>query len=159
MGSVDYPFDPLSLALGADATFVARPLDTDKPGLTNVLRRAAQHQGTSFVEIFQNCNIYNDGAFDFVREEEENRLYLEHGQPVGDTGLIHDERAEDPAQAFALTRITWETHGKVPLGVFRDVERPVYDELMADQLAAAVEKRGVGDLRELLNAGDTWEIR
>ena len=79
MGSVDYPFNPLSVALGADATFVARALDTDKPGLTNVLRRAAAHEGTAFVEIFQNCNIYNDGAFDFVRDEKENRVYLEHG--------------------------------------------------------------------------------
>jgi 2-oxoglutarate ferredoxin oxidoreductase subunit beta len=158
MGSLDYPFNPLSLVIGAEATFVARAIDTDRKHLTTVLRRAAEHKGTAFVEILQNCNIYNDGAFDFVREEEENRLYLEDGQPVGETGLIHDERAEDPAQAFALTRITWETHGKVPLGVFRDVQRPVYDELMAEQLAAAVEKRGVGDLGELLNAGDTWEI-
>jgi 2-oxoglutarate/2-oxoacid ferredoxin oxidoreductase subunit beta len=158
MGSLDYPFNPLSLVIGAEATFVARAIDTDRKHLTSVLRRAAEHKGTAFVEILQNCNIYNDGAFDFVREEQENRLYLEHGQPVGETGLVHDERAEDPAQAFALSRITWETHGKVPLGVFRDVARPVYDELMAEQLASAVEKRGAGDLGALLNAGDTWEI-
>jgi len=158
LGSLDHPFNPLSLAIGAEATFVARAIDTDRKHLTSVLRRAAEHKGTAFVEIYQNCNIYNDGAFDFVREEEVNRLYLEHGAPVGDTGLLHDERAEDPAHAFAVSRITWETHGKVPLGVFRDVKRPVYDELMAEQLEAAVEKRGAGDLRALLNAGDTWEI-
>ena len=105
MGSVDYPFNPLSVALGADATFVARALDTDKPGLTNVLRRAAAHEGTAFVEIFQNCNIYNDGAFDFVRDEKENRVYLEHGQPAGDTGITHDET--DFATAFALSRVTY----------------------------------------------------
>ena len=128
MGSVDYPFNPLSLALGAEATFVARALDIDKPGLTEVLRRAAAHKGTAFVEIFQNCNIYNDGAFDFVREEKENRLYLEHGQPAGDTGITHDET--DFATAFALSRVTYETHGVVPLGVFRDVERDSYDELV-----------------------------
>ncbi len=80
MGSVDYPFNPLSLALGAEATFVARAMDIDKPGLTNVLRRAAAHKGAAFVEIYQNCNIYNDGAFDFVREKKENRLYIEHGR-------------------------------------------------------------------------------
>src|SRR5216684_1486319 len=90
-GSIDYPFNPLSLALGAEATFVARAIDTDKAGLTAVLRRAAAHQGAAFVEILQNCNIYNDGAFDFVRDDKENRLYLEHGQPAGDTGITHDE--------------------------------------------------------------------
>ena len=88
MGSVDYPFNPLSLALGAEATFVARAMDIDKPGLTSVLRRAAAHKGAAFVEIYQNCNIYNDGAFDFVREEKENRLYIEHGKPAGDTGIV-----------------------------------------------------------------------
>ena len=158
MGSLDAPFNPLSLAIGAEATFVARAIDTDRKHLTSVLRRAAEHKGTAFVEIFQNCNIYNDGAFDFAREDQEGRLYLEQGEPVGDTGLVHDEHAEDSAAAFALSRITHETHGKTPLGVFRDVERPVYDELMAEQLKAAVEKRGAGDLGALLNAGDTWEI-
>jgi 2-oxoglutarate ferredoxin oxidoreductase subunit beta len=157
-GSLDYPFNPLSLAIGAEATFVARAIDTDRKHLTSVLRRAAEHTGTAFVEIYQNCNIYNDGAFDFVREEDENRIYLEQDEPVAETGLVHDEHAEDPAQAFALSRITWGTHGKVPLGVFRDVQRPSYDQLMADQLEAAVEKRGAGDLGALLNAGDTWEI-
>src|SRR5437899_9530585 len=121
MGSLDYPFNPLSVAIGAEASFVARAIDTDRKHLTTILRRAAEHKGTAFVEIYQNCNIFNDGAFDFVREEEENRLYLVDGEPVGDTGLVHDEDSEDPAQAFALSRITWETHGKVPLGVFRDV--------------------------------------
>jgi 2-oxoglutarate ferredoxin oxidoreductase subunit beta len=153
MGSVDYPFNPLSVALGADATFVARALDTDKPGLTNVLRRAAAHTGTAFVEIFQNCNIYNDGAFDFVRDEKENRLYLEHGQPAGDTGIVHDET--DFATAFALSRVTYETHGTVPLGVFRDVQRESYDELVQAQLDNA---KGNGDLQALFGSGDTWSI-
>ncbi len=153
MGSVDYPFNPLSLALGADATFVARALDTDKPGLTNVLRRAAQHQGTSFVEIFQNCNIYNDGAFDFVRDDKEARRYLEHGAAFADTGIVHDET--DLATAFALSRVTFETHGVVPLGVFRDVERESYDSLVSAQLANA---KGDGDLATLVGSGDTWQI-
>ena len=158
MGSLDAPFNPLSVAIGAEATFVARAIDTDRKHLTSILRRAAAHKGTAFVEIYQNCNIYNDGAFDFVREEEENRIYLEQGEVVEPLGVAHDEHAEDPAQAFALSRITYSSHGKTPLGVFRDVERPVYDELMQEQLEAAVAKRGEGDLAALLNAGDTWEI-
>jgi 2-oxoglutarate ferredoxin oxidoreductase subunit beta len=153
MGSVDYPFSPLSLALGADATFVARAVDTDKPGLTEVLRRAAKHRGASFVEIYQNCNIYNNGAFDNVREEKENRVYLEHGQPVGETGIVHDET--DLATAFALSRVTYEEHGVVPLGVFRDVQRDTYDGLVQAQLDDA---KGVGELQALVASGDTWSI-
>jgi 2-oxoglutarate ferredoxin oxidoreductase subunit beta len=142
-GSIDYPFNPLSIALGAEATFVARAIDTDK----------AAHRGASFVEILQNCNIYNDGAFDVVREQKENRLYLEHGAPAGDTGITHDET--DFATAFALSRITHESHGVVPLGVFRDVQRESYDELVQGQLAAAA---GGGDLQSLVGSGDTWSI-
>jgi 2-oxoglutarate ferredoxin oxidoreductase subunit beta len=155
LGSVDYPFNPLSVALGAEATFVARAIDTDKAGLTNVLRRAAAHRGAAFVEIYQNCNIYNDGAFDFARDEKENRLYLEHGAPAGDTCIVHDE--QDFATAFALSRIGYETHGVVPLGVFRDVERASYDELVQAQLDRSAEA-GAGDLQALVGSGDTWSI-
>jgi 2-oxoglutarate ferredoxin oxidoreductase subunit beta len=157
-GSIDYPFNPLSVAIGSDATFVARAVDIDRPHLTDVLRRAAAHRGTAFVEILQNCPIYNDDAFEFVRENKENRLYLVDGEEVELTGFVHDEDADDPAQAFALSRITYGMHGTVPLGVFRDVERPSYDELMARQLDDASEKRGRGDLATLLGSGDTWEI-
>jgi 2-oxoglutarate ferredoxin oxidoreductase subunit beta len=157
-GSIDYPFNPLSVAIGADATFVARAVDIDKPHLTEVLRRAAAHRGTAFVEILQNCPIYNDDAFEFVREKKENRLYLVDGEEVEPTGFVHDEDAEEPAQAFALSRITFQTHGTVPLGVFRDVERASYDELMAQQLADAEAKRGEGDLAALIGSGDTWRI-
>ena len=155
LGSVDYPFNPLSLALGAEATFVARAIDTDKQGLTDVLRRAAAHRGAAFVEIFQNCNIYNDGAFDFVRDQKENRLYLKHGEPAGDTGIVHDET--DFATAFALSRVTDSTHGVVPVGVFRDVERDSYDELVQGQLDRATAS-GAGDLQALVASGDTWTI-
>src|SRR5215831_6991577 len=82
MGSLDYPFNPVSLAIGAEATFVARSIDTDRKHLTEVLRRAAAHTGTAFVEIYQNCNIFNDGAFDAVKEQPENQIRLEHGQPI-----------------------------------------------------------------------------
>src|SRR5213079_261975 len=114
---------------------VARAIDTDKPGLTDVLRRAAAHGGAAFVEILQNCNIYNDGAFDFVRDEKENRVYLKHGEQAGNTGITHDET--DFATAFALSRVTHATHGVVPLGVFREVHRDSYDELVAAQLTNA----------------------
>jgi 2-oxoglutarate ferredoxin oxidoreductase subunit beta len=156
-GSLDHPFDPLRLALGAEATFVARALDTDKKGLTETLRRAAAHKGTAFVEIYQNCNIFNDGAFDWVRQEKENRIYLQQGEAVGDTGLVHDEHDPDPARAMALTYVSMATHGKVPFGVFRDVQRPVYDELMAQQIETETAKKP-GDLTALLHAGETWAV-
>ena len=178
MGSLDHPFNPLSLAIGAEATFVARAIDTDKKELTEVLRAAAHHKGSAFVEIYQNCNIYNDNAFDFVREQKENRLYLRHGEPIvwGDKGvrlladgspevvaatepglLVHDALAHEPAHAFALSRMTQEAVGATPMGVFRAVERPVYDELMAEQISVAKAK-GEGELAALLGSGDTWSI-
>jgi 2-oxoglutarate ferredoxin oxidoreductase subunit beta len=158
MGSIDQPFNPLGVAIGAEATFVARAIDTDRKHLTEVLRRTAEHRGAAIVEILQNCNIYNDGAFDSVREEEENRLYLEDGKSVDQLGFVHDERAENPSQAFALARMSVEIDGKLPLGVFRAVEQPVYDELMAGQIEQAIEERGEGDLEALLHSGDTWTI-
>src|SRR6266540_239195 len=182
MGSLDWPFNPLSIAIGAEATFVARAIDTDRAHLTEVLRAAAAHRGSAFVEIFQNCNIYNDGAFDFVREDKTNRIYLEHGKPIrfgeeGEKGvrqradgsveivdvsdeselLLHDAHHPEPSAAFALSRLTQGTAGVTPIGVLRDVERPVYDELMAEQLDVAKQKRE-GDLAALLGAGDTWTI-
>jgi 2-oxoglutarate ferredoxin oxidoreductase subunit beta len=179
LGSVDHPFNPLSVAIGAEASFVARAIDTDKKELTEVLRAAASHKGTAFVEVLQNCNIYNDGAFDFVREDKENRIYLRQGEEVrwGDKGvrlspdgsaevvaaadgplLVHDATRKEPSVAFALSRLTWETIGAVPMGVFRSVVRPTYDGSVAEQIAAAKESRGEGDLEALLHAGDTWTI-
>jgi len=153
MGSIDYPFNPLALALGANATFVARALDTDKHGLTEVLRRASQHRGAAFVEIFQNCNIYNDGEFDYIREHKDARTYLEPGKEFAGTGIVHDET--EFATAFALSQVTWETHGALPLGVFRDVERDSYDELLQRQVETA---SGIDDLQTLVGSGDTWRI-
>jgi 2-oxoglutarate ferredoxin oxidoreductase subunit beta len=179
MGSLDHPFNPLSLAIGAEATFVARAIDTDKKELTAVLRAAAEHRGSAFVEIYQNCNIYNDNAFDFVRDQKENRLYLRHGEPIvwGEKGvrlrpdgspevvpaeseglLVHDAHVSEPAHAFALSRMTQEVIGATPMGVFRQVDRPVYDDLMAGQIETAKSERGEGDLSALLHAGDTWTI-
>jgi 2-oxoglutarate ferredoxin oxidoreductase subunit beta len=184
MGSLDWPFNPVALALGAEATFVARSIDTDRAHLTETLRRAASHPGAAFVEIYQNCNVYNDGAFDAVREQKENRILLEHGKPIrfgaesergvrlrpdgaaeivdaaaSDDGLlVHDEHAESSSLASALARLSHTPHGPTPIGVFRDVERPVYDRLMEEQLEKARADQGEGDLAELLHAGDTWTI-
>jgi 2-oxoglutarate ferredoxin oxidoreductase subunit beta len=185
MGSLDHPFNPLSIAIGAEASFVARAIDTDKKGLTEVLEAAARHRGSAFVEILQNCNIYNDGAFDYVREDKGNRIYLQSGSPirfgtdgekgvvqhadgsaavvdVSDVGesslLVHDAGHREPSLAFALSRVTFETDGAVPLGVFRAVDRPVYDDLMSEQLEAARERSGEGDLAALLHSGDTWVV-
>ncbi|MEX2613051.1 MAG: hypothetical protein WD380_05700, partial [Gaiellaceae bacterium] len=153
--------------------------------LTEVLGAAARHRGSAFVEILQNCNIYNDNAFDYVREDKGNRIYLESGAPIrfgaeGEKGvvqdavgsarvvdvaeagedslLVHDASQREPSLAFALSRITFETDGAVPLGVFRSVERPVYDDLMSEQLETARERSGEGDLEALLHSGDTWTV-
>jgi 2-oxoglutarate ferredoxin oxidoreductase subunit beta len=184
MGSLDWPFNPISLAIGAEATFVARAIDTDKKGMTEVLRAAAEHRGSAFVEIFQNCPIFNDDAFDYVRDDKEgvNRIVLRDGEPIvwgvekqkalrqrsdgsieacasDDAGvLVHDAKHESAALAFALSRVTQATHSGTPVGVFRNVERPVYDDLMAEQLQAAEEKRGRGDLAALLHSGETWVV-
>ncbi|MGE5691218.1 MAG: 2-oxoacid:ferredoxin oxidoreductase subunit beta [Pseudomonadota bacterium] len=185
MGSIDQPFNPLSLALGTDATFVARTIDTDKKTMAEVLRKAAAHTGSAFIEIYQNCNIYNDGAFDVVRDDETNRIPLRHGEPIrfgadGEKGVVqlvdgsahvvevsevgeqallrHDEHHDEPSLAFALSRLTLATVGAAPFGVFRDVERPVYDALMADQIERAQAERGEGDLQALVASGDTWTI-
>ena len=162
LGSVDQPFNPLSIAIGAEATFVARAIDTDKQGTAEVLRAAAAHRGAAFVEILQNCNIYNDGAFDVVREEKENRLYLRAGEEIrwGEKGvrmrpdgtleivdasvgglLRHDPGRDDPGLAFALARLTWETAGGVPLGVFRAVSGPSTRTSSTSRSGRAIERR------------------
>ncbi|MCP9945023.1 2-oxoacid:ferredoxin oxidoreductase subunit beta [Streptomyces somaliensis] len=190
MGSLDAPFNPVSLALGAEATFVARTVDSDRRHLTEVLRQAADHPGTALVEIYQNCNIFNDGAFDALKDRERAQdavIRLEHGWPIrfgpdGSKGvvrdpatgdlevvavtpenearvLVHDAHAASPTTAFALSRLANpNTLHHTPIGVLRSVRRPVYDALMADQLDAAVERRGKGDLSALLAGNDTWTV-
>jgi 2-oxoglutarate/2-oxoacid ferredoxin oxidoreductase subunit beta len=188
MGSLDHPFNPVSVALGAEATFVARSIDSDRKHLTEVLSKAAAHRGTAFVEVYQNCNIFNDGAFDVLKEPDtraDNQIRLEHGKPIrfgadGEKGLrlteearveivdvaavgedallVHDEHRKEPSLAFMLSRLAHSTHKPTPIGVFRDVDRPVYDELMAEQLEAATAKQGRGDLAKLLHGGDTWQL-
>jgi 2-oxoglutarate/2-oxoacid ferredoxin oxidoreductase subunit beta len=175
MGSVDHPFNPVSLALGAEATFVARTLDSDRAHLTGVLRAAIAHRGTSLIEIYQNCPIYNDGAFDVLKDRDEAQarlVRLEHGQPVqvGDDSWIHDTHAEDPSAAFRLSRLDDGTMSHVPIGIFRQVERPTYDDLVRGQIRTAQgsvpdavrtdDPDGPDDpaLRALLVGSDTWTV-
>ncbi|MCX5204896.1 2-oxoacid:ferredoxin oxidoreductase subunit beta [Streptomyces sp. NBC_00237] len=190
MGSLDAPFNPVSLAIGAEASFVARTVDSDRKHLTEVLRQAADHPGTALVEIYQNCNIFNDGAFEVLKDKqqaEEAVIRLVHGQPIrfgadgakgvvrdtqtGDLKviavteenqsqiLVHDAHTTSPTTAFALSRLADpDTLHHTPIGVFRSVERPVYDTLMADQLDTAIERDGKGDLAALLAGKDTWTV-
>ncbi|WP_432193400.1 2-oxoacid:ferredoxin oxidoreductase subunit beta [Streptomyces sp. bgisy027] len=190
MGSLDAPFNPVSLAIGAEASFVARTVDSDRKHLTQVLREAAAHKGTALIEIYQNCNIFNDGAFEVLKDRqqaEEAVIRLEHGQPIrfgtdssrgvvrdAQTGdlrvvnvtpenesqiVIHDAHAASPTTAFALSRLADpDTLHHTPIGVFRSVDRPVYDTQMADQLDTAIEQNGKGDLGQLLAGGDTWTV-
>jgi 2-oxoglutarate ferredoxin oxidoreductase subunit beta len=180
MGSLDEPFRPISLVLGAEATFVARSIDNDRKHLTSVLEAAAAHEGSAFIEIYQNCNIFNDGAFDDLTDADQrdsNVLRMQAGEPlvfgpadarqglhrstsgglqVGpvEGALVHDPTLLDPSTAFSLSRMTQPT----PIGVFRSVSRPTYDELMSDQLDAAVARSGTGDLQTLLTGKDTWTV-
>ena len=182
-GTVDQPLDPIRVALAAEATFVARSMDADTAHLQAMLKRAAEHKGISFLEVYQNCNIFNDGAFKGFtdREVRDDRvLYLEHGKPMrygkekqhglrlngfdletaenaGDAVdiLVHDEQA-NPMLANILARATYPEY-PVPVGVFRDVQRPTLEDLMQNQIEMAKEK-GPGDLEKLLHAGETWVV-
>jgi 2-oxoglutarate/2-oxoacid ferredoxin oxidoreductase subunit beta len=188
MGSIDAPFNPVSLALGADATFVGRAMDSDRKGLTDVLRQAAEHQGTSLVEIYQNCNIFNDGAFELLKDPTTGTQWsipLEHGKPLvfGPDGascvvrddfgglriaetnqvdaseiVVHDSHRESPAYAFALSRLSSQDLRYTPMGVFRSVQKPTYDAMMAEQLDIA-RVQEPADLDALLAGGDTWEVK
>lgn len=190
MGSLDSPFNPVSLAIGAEASFVARTVDSDRKHLTEVLRAAADHQGTALVEIYQNCNIFNDGAFEVLKDKDqalEAVIRLEEGRPIrfgadgakgvvrnpatGDLEvvdvtpanesqiLVHDAKTASATTAFALSRLADpDTLHHTPIGVFRSVERPVYDTLMADQLDTAIDRSGKGDLGALLSGNDTWTV-
>jgi 2-oxoglutarate ferredoxin oxidoreductase subunit beta len=187
-GSLDHPFNPISLALGAEATFVARTHDMDRKHMQATFKRAHEHRGAAFVEIYQNCNVFNDGAFEQILAKEarpSNLIDLRHGEPirfgadnergvvldgqgrarivdvaeVGDDAiLVHDEQREEPGLAFMLSRLARGPHEPTPIGVFRAVDRPVYGDEVDRQLAAARERQGAGDLSTLLRSGGTWEV-
>jgi 2-oxoglutarate/2-oxoacid ferredoxin oxidoreductase subunit beta len=186
-GSIDYPFNPVSLAIGAEASFVARTIDMDRPHTQAMLELAYAHQGSAFIEIYQNCNVFNDKAFIQLTGKEErqlNRIDLEHGKPIlfGPSGehavvfrdgqaqvvdtasvapseiLVHDVTRPDPTMAFALSRLSHGPFGPTPVGVFRSVERPTYESAMEHQLAEAVAKRGEGDVAKLIRSLGTWDV-
>ena len=197
MGSLDHPFNPVSLALGAEASFVARTIDSDRKHLTAVLAAAAAHRGTSLVEIYQNCPIFNDGAFDAIKnpDTKDNALIpLVHGQqirfgPHDEAGLgtkvlirdeitggvraalatdvedekilVHDAHSPDPTMAFAISRLTDSGYlNQSPIGIFRAVDRPTYDDRAREQLAAS-QGSGVDDLEDLqalIDGGDVWTV-
>ena len=197
MGSVDHPFNPISLALGAEGTFVARTIDSDRRHLTAVLSAAAAHRGTSLVEIYQNCPIFNDGAFDAVKSPETRDdaiIPLLHGEAIrfgtdGTRGLIrdtttggvkvvevgegsdqvspdevlvHDAHHPDPTTAFAISRLTdaGRLH-QAPIGIFRQVDRPTYDDLARDQIVQATAGTSGSPterLGALIGGGDTWTV-
>jgi len=187
-GSLDTPFNPVSVALGAEATFVARTHDLDRKHMVEVFRRAHEHRGASFVEVYQNCNVFNDGAFSAVTGKEvrpDMLIELHHGEPVrfgangehgvilnrfgecevvevADVGedriLVHDEHRTDPTLAFALSRLADRPTVPTPMGVFRDVARPTYEGEVQRQLVTASERQGPGDLAALVGAGATWDV-
>jgi 2-oxoglutarate ferredoxin oxidoreductase subunit beta len=183
-GVADHPFNPVALALGAEATFVARTIDRDRRHLTEVLRAAAEHEGAALVEIYQNCPVFNDGAFAALTDKEAkdtNQIRLETGRPIrfgaenergvaraADGGLelvdvaeagedsliVHDPHRPDPSLAFALARLAEDPSGPTPIGIFRAVERPVYGRTGQPRPQAA----STDELSNLLLSGDTWTV-
>ncbi len=188
-GSVDYPFNPVSLALGSDATFVARTIDRDPKHMQIMLKRAADHKGTAFIEIFQNCVIYNDGAFDKLSDKKtkaDNLLVLEHGKPMifganMDKGImmenglpvaveigegkhriediiVHNENDESVLMATMLAHMTDDPNMPTPIGIFRQILKPTYDEGVENQIKSVKQLKGEGDLEKVLFNGNTWEV-
>jgi 2-oxoglutarate ferredoxin oxidoreductase subunit beta len=183
LGSIDYPIDPVSMALGAGATFVARSVDVDAAGFQQVLASAATHKGTAFIEIYQNCNIFNDGAFVQIQDKKsrpQHALLLEHGKPmrfgdkrekgivldsqgqpqvvdvaaVGeDKLLVHDETSD--TLPFVISRMK-PPHFPTPIGVIRKVQLPSYDQMLNEQVQSQAHKKK--SVQELLNSGETWRV-
>lgn len=187
MGAIDNPIHPLSVAIGCDGTFVARSIDVNIKHLSSILKRAAEHRGTSFIEVYQNCNVFNDGAWDYATDRAtraDNVVELEHGKPLifgkdrdkgirlngmepevvelgkgitEDDLLFHDEKAVEPSLAYLLSRMRHPEFPE-PIGVFRAIDAPKYDELLNQQVDEAREKQGDGDLKTLFTSGSTWTV-
>ncbi|MCH2113338.1 MAG: 2-oxoacid:ferredoxin oxidoreductase subunit beta [Pirellulales bacterium] len=188
MGAIDNPLHPLSIAIGCEATFVARSVDTNIRHLSTTLKRAADHRGTAFVEVYQNCNVFNDKAWEYATNREskaDTTLELEHGRPLifgkdrnkgirlngldpevvelgkgitEDDLLFHDERSPEPSLAYLLSRMRHEDGFPEPIGVFRSVDAPRYDSSINEQAKEATRVNGVGDLEALFHSGETWEV-
>jgi len=186
-GSLDNPLTPLCVVIGSEATFVARSIDTEIKHLGEVLARAAEHRGTAFVEVYQNCNVFNDNAWEYAKDKaskHDNTIVLEHGKPLifgkerdkgirlngmepevvelgkgitEDDLLFHDEKSPEPSLAYLLSRMRQPDFPE-PIGVFRAVDAPRYDELINAQIDQARETKGEGDLEKLFHTGDTWTV-
>ncbi len=186
-GSIDHPLNPLSVAIAAEATFVARSIDFNTKHLVSMIERACAHKGTSFLEVYQNCNVFNDGAWKYSTDKDskaDNVVELNHGKPLVfgkdqkkgirlnglkpevvelsdgvamDDLLFHDEKMDDPHYAFMLSRMRHPTFPE-PIGVFRDVDRPTYDDDINEQVADARKEQGEGDLQKLFSSGETWTV-
>ncbi|MDA8563153.1 2-oxoacid:ferredoxin oxidoreductase subunit beta [Mariniblastus sp.] len=185
-GSIDHPLNPLSVAIAAEATFVARSIDTNIKHLVATLKRAAEHKGTSFVEVYQNCNVFNDGTWDYAKNKDTKAdctVELEHGKPLifsnGNKGirlngftpevvkldgnvaqddlLFHDETVMSPQLAFLLSRMRHPEFPE-PIGVFRAVERATYDDSINAQVADAKAEKQEGELANLFAGGETWTV-
>ena len=189
-GTIDHPVDPIRFALGAGATFVARTVDVDAKHMQETLHRAHEHKGTAFVEILQNCSVFNDAEWAeitdkktrdaatlvlqqgqplvFGDEESRQGIRFEHGRPhlvalppgsdpVEAGVTVHDERTDSAAYSYLLAALS-RPRFPMPIGVFRAVGRPTYEEMLQDQLDEVLQQRGRGDLHALLNSGDTWTV-
>lgn len=187
-GSIDNPLHPLSIAIGCEATFVARSIDVNIKHLGATLKRAAEHKGVSFVEVYQNCNVFNDNAWQYATDREkkaDTTIELEHNKPlifgkdrdkgirlnglnpevveIGKNGvkeddlLFHDEKAPEPSLAYLLSRMRYPEFPE-PIGVFRAIDAPKYDQLLNQQVNDAKNSEGEGDLDKLFTSGETWTV-
>ncbi len=188
-GSLDIPFNPLSLALSGGASFVARTIDRDTKHMAHIFKRAAEHRGCSFVEVYQNCNIFNDGAFQDLTDAStklEHLLYLQDEQPLiygkeqnyalrmkdwklekvntadnaskDDTAIVHTEKTTNGLYPYVLSKMTEDSDLPTPIGVFQAIDKDIYNETFQEQMKLVTEKKGVGDIKQLLLTGDTWEV-
>ena len=187
MGSLDRPFNPLTLALGAGATFVSRTIDKETKHLQEMIKKSHVHKGTSFMEIYQNCNIFNDGAFSSLTDKEtklDTVLWLENKSPmifgveknkgirldgntptvveIGDKFsvddiLLHDE--SDYVIASLLSNMTYNDDFPDPIGVLYSIEDTRYEDMMMDQIREATKKKGKSTIQDIINAGDTWVVK
>ncbi len=188
MGVVDHPLNPISIAVGAEATFIARSVDSNVKHLAATLKRAAAHKGTSFVEVYQNCNVFNDGAWEYAQNKavrEENTIELEHGKPmifgkdrdkgirlnglnveivnlsegkVKEDDLLFHDEKGSSTLVYMLSRMRQPDFPE-PIGVFRDIERDTLEEQVRGQMNTAVAAKGPGDLQKLFSGGDTWQVK
>jgi len=188
VGSIDAPFNPISLAIGAEATFVARTHDMDRKHMQEMFKRAHAHKGAAIVEIYQNCNVFNDGAFAQITKRDKRDamlINLQHGEPitfgvdnergiamqadgsiaivdVADVGLdgllVHDQASDDPSVAFAISRLATAPTMPTPIGVFRQIDRPEYAEEVNNQVDSETASKGAGSIHDLLHSQPTWEV-